>query len=190
MLFLQTYSKEIVSILIPFLTWLINTKLKDKTQIYVATLHKFTFLIQQPLYDTDGNITNQSQTAHTQSLFIKNSGKVTATNIEVVLNWKTIINIWPTRYYDEKIDKDGRHIMIFDSLSPNESIGIELLSINNNLPDLITVRSNECVGQNIAMAYYQVVPPWKVRVFSILVLFGFSTVIYLSIQLIKFLVLS
>ena len=100
--FFQTYSKELVALLVPFVGWLINTKLKPRARIGVATLHRFTFLVQQPLYDQEGKLISSSQTAQTQSLIIKNDGKDTATKIEVVLNWSTIINSWPVRSYEEK----------------------------------------------------------------------------------------
>lgn len=188
--FLKTYSKELISLFVPLLTWLINTKLKPRARIGVATLHRFTFLVQQPLFDGEGNQISSTQTAQTQSLIIKNDGKDTATKIEVVLNWETIVNIWPTRSYEEKKDKDGRYIMIFDSLAPNETIGIELLSINKDLPALIIVRCNECVGLNIPMTYYPIVPIWKVRLFQTFAFFGLVAAFYSLIILTQFLVLK
>lgn len=179
-----------MSLFVPFLAWLINIKLKPTAQLSVGTLHQFTFLIQEPLYNAKGELTSQCQTAHTQSIIIKNTGKDTATNIEAVINWKTIINIWPIRSYEEKSDKDGRYIMIFNSLSPKEEIRVELLSINKDLPALITVRANECIGQNILMNYYPVVPVWKVRILVTLAFFGLAAAIYSGVIFIQFLVLK
>jgi hypothetical protein len=188
--FLQTHSKEIVSLFVPFLTWLINAKLKTRADLIVGTLHQFSFLVQQPLFDESGQQVRPNQLANTQSIVIKNTGKDTATKIEIVLNFETIVNIWPVRSYEDRKDKDGRYIMIFDNLAPNETIGIELLAINKDLPALITVRSNECIGQNIPMTYYPVIANWKSKALVTLMFAGLASFIYVTIIFIQFLVLK
>ena len=149
--FLKIHAKEIVSLLVPLITWFFNTTLKPRAQLIRTIHHGFTFLIQQPQIDSNGNQISPTQTVNTGSVLIRNIGKDTSTKVEVVFNWKPLVNIWPSRHYEEKTETDGRYIMIFDSLSPNEHIGFELLAINCELPDLITVRSDQCVAKNIQM---------------------------------------
>ncbi len=45
---LQTYGKEIVALLVPFIAWTLSTFLKSKARLNIATPHRFTFLVQQP----------------------------------------------------------------------------------------------------------------------------------------------
>ena len=188
MMYLQVYLKEITAVLVPLIVFFLNTKFKPKAQLKFGVLHQFTFLVQQPLYDENGVLLSPTQTAHTQSLIIKNTGKECANNIEIVLNWQTIINIWPIRSYSESLDKDGRFILIFSSLSPDEELKIELLSINKDLPSVITVRSDDCISENVTFNYYQTIPLWRIRVIRILFGIGFIASFYLLITFIQFLI--
>ena len=121
--FLRTYAKEIVALLVPLITWFFNNMLKPRARLITSTLHGFTFLVQEPLIGNDGNQVSPTQTVNVGSVLIRNIGKDTSTKVEVVFNWKPLINIWPSRHYEEKTEADNRYIMIFDSLSPNEHIG-------------------------------------------------------------------
>lgn len=93
------------------------------------------------------------------------------------------------RHFDEKVEVDSRYIMFFENLAPNETLGVEVLSVNEDLPPLVTVRSAECIAQNINM-YPQPVVSNTMRYFvGVLLMLGLATLVYLSIVLIQFLVL-
>ncbi|MFZ5523890.1 MAG: hypothetical protein ACOY9D_07405 [Pseudomonadota bacterium] len=142
--------------------------------------------------DEKGNQIAPSQTIKTGSILIKNIGKTTLDNIEVVFNWKPILNIWPVRHFEEKQEADGRYVMIFDNLSINESIQIEIIERDTarDLPLLLTVRSKQCTATNIQMAPQQVAEAWKINLAKILLLIGIGASVYLLIILIQLLVLS
>lgn len=107
-MFLQTYGKEIVALVVPLITWGLNTFLRSRARLNVATPHSFTFLIQQPLMDNSGNQVSPTQTIHTNSFVVYNDGRDTATKIEIVLNWKPMcVNIWPSRHYEEHVGQVG-----------------------------------------------------------------------------------
>jgi len=187
--FIQTYAKEIFSLFVPLLTWFINNKFKARAKLLLAIPHRFTFVVNEPLRDADGNEISPNQTVHTASHVLTNSGKETATKVELVFNWKPLcINIWPLRHYTEYTEPDNRYVMIFDSLAPNEQIGFELLSVNSDLPNLINARSDQCVANEIAMYPQPVVSSWKRRLAVTLLFFGFSFAIYVSILLLQFLI--
>lgn len=191
MTLLETYGKEIVALLVPLITWMLNTFYKAKAKLHLGNPHTFTFLVQQPLLDAKGNQISPTQTAHTQSLVVWNAGREPAMKIEWVFNWKPdCINVWPRRHFEEHSEPDGRYTMIFDSLAPNEFLGCELLSVNRDLPALITVRSDQCVAQNVNMYPQPVLPTWKRRIAGILLLAGLALVIYATLVLIQFLVLK
>jgi hypothetical protein len=188
---LETYGKEIVALIVPLITWALNNVLKAKAKLLAATPHSFTFLVQEPLRDAQGNQLQSSQTVHTRSLMIWNAGKETATPIEWAFNWKPLcINFWPSRHFEEHLEPDGRYIIIFPSLAPNEYLGCELFTINSPLPNLITIRSDQCVAQNIVMFPQPLVPTWKRRLNSALALAGLALVIYAALLLLQFLVLK
>jgi hypothetical protein len=90
MTFGETYGKEIVALLVPLVTWAMNTFFRARARLLWASPHTFTFLVQQPLLDAQGNQVSPSQTVHTRSLIVWNAGKDTATNVESVFNWEPL----------------------------------------------------------------------------------------------------
>jgi len=191
MTFLETYGKEIVSLLVPIIAWVLNNLFKAKAKLHVALPHKFTFLVQQPRLDEQGNTITPTQTVHTNSFIIRNAGREAATKVELVFNWKPMcLNLWPVRHYEEHIEPDNRYVLIFDNLAPAEVLGVEVLSVNYDLPNLVTVRSAECIAQNINM-YPQPVVSQSVRVIvTVLMALGLAAAVYLAIILVQFLVLK
>ncbi|MCF5544087.1 hypothetical protein [Pseudomonas salomonii] len=188
--FLSAYGKEIVSLAVPLLTWILNSGLKAKAKLVWASPHFFHFLVQEPVNDPEGNVVSPTQRVCTASIKVINTGRETATKIELVFNWKPqYINLWPVRHYEHKTDQDGRHILIFDNLSPKEEIGIEIMCINRDLPELLLVRSAECIAKNVRLSWVGYSSPLKINIARALLLLGASTFIYLAIVLVQFLVL-
>ena len=188
---LQTYGKEIVSLIVPLITWALNTFFKSKAKLQIAMPHTFTFLVQQPLYDKKGKVLLETQTISTRSFKLLNAGKESASKIELVFNWKPLcVNVSPPRHFTEITESDAKYVMIFDSLAPSEYFDCEVFSINSELPNLVTVRSDQCVAQYIEMTPQPVVASWQRRLAALLMLSGLALVIYLSILILQFLVLK
>ncbi|HIF5652312.1 TPA: hypothetical protein ACX3DX_004553 [Vibrio parahaemolyticus] len=186
--FLQQYAKEIFALSVPLLTWFLNFYFKAKAKLHVASPHGFTFLVEEPVKDENGEIVSPRQTVKTMSHIVSNPGQDTATKVELVFNWKPpCINIWPSRHFIEHEQNDGRYVMVFDSLAPREQIACELLSVNNDLPALINVRSDQCTATQIAMFPQPVVALWKQRVSAILMFLGLSLAIYIGTVFLQFL---
>lgn len=191
MTFFETYGKEIISLLVPIGSWVLNSVFKAKAKLQVALPHQFTFLVQQPIIDAEGKQVSPTQTVKTISYIILNSGRESASKVELVFNWKPMcLNLWPVRHYEEYVEPDNRYVLIFDSLAPNEVLGVEVLSVNYDLPSLVTVRSAECIAQNIKM-YPQPFISQSVRVITrVLMGLGLAAAVYLAIILVQFLVLK
>ena len=189
--FIQTYAKEIVALIVPFVTWALNHFMKGKARLRVAVPHGFTFLVQEPLRDPDGKVIRPTQTVQTRSFMIQNDGREPATKLELVFNWRPMcVNVWPSRHITEHIESDGRHVIVMDSLAPGEVVGCEVLSVNADVPDLITVRSDQSTGQRVDM-YPQPVVRKGVRIATGSLMFvGLATSVYAVILLIQFLVLK
>lgn len=188
---IQTYAKEIVSLLVPFITWLLNSFLKGKARLQVAQPHTFTFIVQQPLIGSNGNQISPTQTVHTNSLIVRNAGREHATKVELVFNWKPMcINVWPPRHFQEHLEPDQRYVLIFESLSPGEVLGCEVLSINGEVPSLVTVRSDQSVAQFINMHPQPVVSNAVRTATTVFLSLGLATAVYASILLVQFLVLK
>jgi len=189
--FISTYGKEIVSLLVPFIAWFLNVGIKAKAKLIWASPHSFTFLVQEPLRDMEGKVINSTQKVCTASIKVINIGRETANKVELVFNWKPqYANIWPVRHYEENSNQDGRHMLIFENLSPNEAIGIEIMCINADVPALLQVRSSECTAQNVSLFWVRDVGNRLRNVARFMLFIGFGTTVYGLIALIQFLVLK
>lgn len=191
MTFLETYGKEVFALLVPVVTWVLNGLFRAKAKLQVALPHQFTFLVQQPLINEDGEHISPTQSVNTNSFIIRNAGRETATKVELVFNWKPMcLNLWPVRHYDEHIEPDRRYVLIFDSLAPLEVLGVEVLAVNEDLPSLITVRSAQCNAQSITMYPQPVVSNAARRTAVALMALGLAAAVYLGIVVVQFLVLK
>lgn len=188
--FLSAYGKEIVSLLVPLLTWLLNSGFRARAKLVWANPHAFCFWIQEPVRDAEGVVLRESQQVRTASIKVINVGRETANKIELVFNWEPhYVNLWPIRIYERNTDQDGRHTLIFENLSPKEEIGVEIMSVNRDLPDLLHVRSAECTAKNVRLTWVRYLSPLKSNIAWGLLLLGASTFIYGLIALVQFLVL-
>jgi hypothetical protein len=187
----QQYAKEIVALLVPILTWLLNSSQRAQAKLIRGIRHSHTFLVNQPLLDAKGNQIKPSQLAHTASVVIYNVGRKAATNVELVFNFVPMcINFWPLRSKTEKTAGDGRHSIIFDSLAPGEFIGFELLSVNLDLPGLVNVRCDQGVANEVKLRQYQARPAWFMKLMRALIFVGMGTVAYVLLLGVQFLVLK
>lgn len=190
MLNLADYGKEIVSLLVPFVTWLLNVGIRPRAKLIWTSPHSFKFLVQEPLRDADGNVLQPTQMVHTASIKVINTGRDTAHRVELVFNWKPpYLNLWPVRSYEEKSDGDQRHMLIFENLAPKEELGFEIMSINHDLPALLQVRSAECLAKNVGLMWFVSAPSWRIKTARFLVLLGFSAAVW-AVTLLQFLVLK
>jgi len=189
--FIKTYGKEIISILVPILTWALNKYGKSKVNLLVSQPHKFIFLVQDPTVQADGTIDNVSKNVHTISYLIQNSSNETANKIELIFNWKPqYYNIWSPREHTTKLLDDGRYMLTFESLSPKEFFQCELLNVGSELPNLLTVRCNECVGRFIEMYPQPIVKNGLRRTLVVFIVLGFVTSIYFALTLLQLIILK
>lgn len=186
--FIQNYAKEIVSVLVPIITWVVGRLSNKGAQLIRGTKHAFTFLVNEPLKAPDGAIISSSQTVRTASVVIHNIGGAPRTNLELVFNWKpNCINVWPTRHFQETIEPDGRCVLMFASLAPTEFFAFEVLAVNAELPQLINARCDQCVAREVQISQSPRVSPVKVRFAQFFALAGFAAVAYGVLQLLQFL---
>lgn len=188
--FVTTYAKELISILVPLITWFLNIWSKKSKLIWTSP-HSFLYLIREVIKDAEGNDIEITKKVSTASIRVINRGQVTLNQIELAFNWEPQhINMWPIRHFVPNKTKDGRFFMTFGNLAPKEEIGLEILSVGQELPALLQVRSAECIAENVPLVWYQPMPKWKINVIRLMILIGCSSTIYLVILILQFLVLK
>lgn len=189
--FVAAYGKEIVALIVPFITWFLNVGIKARAKLIWASPHSFTFLVPEPVRDAEGRVLQPSQKVCTASIKVINVGRDTAHKVELVFNWRPqYMNMWPVRAYEEHTQLDGRHILTFENLSPREELGLEIMSVNVDLPGLLVVRSAECTARNVPMMWVHQVAQWKISIARSLLFVGLGAVVYGVIALIQILVLK
>jgi hypothetical protein len=184
--FFSGYAKEIISICVPFALWFLNRQFQPSAKLYHSIRHTFRFLVPEPLRNKDGEVLRPNQTVHVASVSVTNTGRKTAKPVEITFNWKPMhINVWPHRHFETKDAPDGRHTVVLESLAPKEIFGMELLSINADLPAICNVRSEQIESVERAMIL-QIVQPQRVLVFvAWLMLLGAIGTVYLLLLLIE-----
>ena len=188
--FFQHYGKEIVSLIVPFITWLLNVPLRARPNIVWGSPHGFNFLVHEPLNDAEGKVLSDTQLARTKSFRIINSARASASKIELVFNWKPMcINIWPLRKFNEELLSDKRYVLSFETLAPKEEIGIEVLAVNAELPSLASVRCSESIPKEIPIRWVQSVPQWRINTILLATFVGLGTAVYWLLTLLQFIVL-
>lgn len=81
-------------------------------------------------------------------------------------------------------------MLIFENLAPKEELGIEIMSVNQDLPGLIQVRSAECLAKNVQLMWFIKIPNWRIQLARLLVFIGLATSIYWAISLLQILILK
>ncbi|MDY4386403.1 MULTISPECIES: hypothetical protein [Pectobacterium] len=187
---LTQYGKEIVSILVPLITFLLNNFLKSTAKMAIGELHQFSFLIEEPIRNENGDIIKPKQIIHTKSYVIINEGRETAKKFELIFNFKTDmhLNIWPARPYTEGYDQNGRYILTFDYVAPKENFRCEVLSINSDLPVLLSSRSEQGLTKFISLYPQKILNKYFVKFMQCCLFLGLAGFVYIMILLLQWLI--
>jgi hypothetical protein len=186
MSFLLDHLREVISLLVPFITWILGNYFSSRPRLVRSNRHLFTYLINEPLRDAAGNIVHAKQTVNVASMHIVNSGRSAAKDLEIVFNWEPqYFNVWPSRHYESKTAADGRFSILFANLPPKDVLGFELLAVNKPLPEMVTVTSEQVVGTTRQLALQPVFPRWFTWLLLWLIFSGISANVFLLVSLIQ-----
>lgn len=189
MSFVLQYGKEIFAFFVPVLAFLLNKFFKNNAKICYGGVHQFTYLIPEPLISAEGEQIRPVQTVHTHSYVLKNEGRESGTNVEVTFNFPPMyLNVWPSRHYETKKNEDNRSVMVFDYLAPKEAIRCEIMSINKELPELLSVRCKEGVAKQISLYPQKSINPILSNCLLLLMFLGSISFVYFSIVLLQWLI--
>ncbi|HVY07587.1 MAG TPA: hypothetical protein VHB46_16550 [Burkholderiales bacterium] len=186
---LQVYGKELVSLLVPVITAIIRVAFRPAVKLNSSVAHKFTFLIQEPRFDQAGVKLAETQSMVVQSTFTRNTGKAVAEDLEIVFNWKPFaVNVWPVRQFTETTLEDRRYILTFPTLAPRETVGVEALVINSEMPQVTLIRCRQGETNWIRTQPWPIVPLWKIRIAQALMLLGLGLLVYFVLVVLQYLI--
>lgn len=185
--FYQTYSREIVSLLVPIIAAVVANIFRARAKL-IWSEHISRVMLSEEFHHVEvGPPERRHLVIRTSSLFIQNLGRDAATDIEIVFNWRPQhFNIWPQRGFEERINPDGRQIIQLANLAPKEFLGMDLLTVNSEMPRLIQVRSKQGIAKAIATIQQPVLPKWKMGLVAYLMFMGAVATVFTIITLIQF----
>jgi hypothetical protein len=185
---LQAYGKEAFAVVSVVVAFVLNRVFRLRPKLIYSVRHSTNYVVDQPLLDAEGKIVAQQQLVRTASIVSENSGLQSAKNVEYTFNWKPpIYNVFPGRAFSTEETGMNRWVLKLESLAPGEVFGIEILSINQELPFLTAVRSDEASGRLINMAPQRIWPTWWNRTVAALFILGVGTALYLFAVLLEWL---
>lgn len=185
---LHNYTKEIVSISCVIFAFVLTQYFRPRAKLIYGARDETSLLVEEPLKDAEGNQIAARQILHTTSISLTNVGKETAKNVEITFNWKPqYLNVWPARHFEERTSQHDRHTIYLESMAPKEVFGIDIFSINQRIPEITAVRSDECEGKKVEMEPMVVQPKWLLSSIWILLIIGFISVVYAFLSAVQFL---
>lgn len=184
----QTYSKETFAVAVVIFGFLLNRIFRLRPRLLYSIRHSSNYVVDQPLLDEEGNVIQEKQIVATASIISENVGLLSAKNVEYTFNWKPpIYTVWPGRAFETADTSMGRWSIKLDSLAPGENFGIEIMSINRELPYLTSMRSEETAGELITMVPQRQFPTWFYRTAWAVLIVGAATCLYLLALLVEWL---
>ena len=151
--FLKSLPPSLLPVAITTLIGVIGYFAKPKVKLIWGEKTNFSHILRPK---KDGEVPVKVSTSH---YIVQNSGRASAKDIEIVFNFAPDeVSIWPQRGYKLENNSEGRLIVKLDFLAPREFVDVFLLSITNNLPELLNVKNPEYVGKPVVVGYHHVLP--------------------------------
>lgn len=176
---LSNHIPEVTAVASVILAALLTRWFRMKAKLQFSVGHSSSMLVEEPLFDKDGNKLRDVQAVHTASIQVNNAGLLPAKAAEVTFNWKPpIFNVVPARAFTTATQALNRFSLHFDSLAPGEQVSINIMSINQALPLMTAVRAENSMGEQITMAPMRVMPSWFNASVVVLMVLGAGVIVY------------
>jgi len=125
--FFATFQKELSSAALSIVVAIVLFIFRSRAKILWSSPHSFNFLIK----NTDTEVL-PTLLVHTASVFILNAGRIPATDVEIMFNFKPEnFNIWPVRSYDTIVNPDGRFTIKLPNIAPKNHFRLSFFRFQN-----------------------------------------------------------
>lgn len=187
----KPYDAQIVSFILTLLTAIVFWIAQARVKLRWGFQHGFSHRIDPAPRNEKGEDNSDSGPENMQpimvrtaSFWIANEGRRTASNVEITFNYRPDnFSIWPQRNYETVPNPEGRLIFKFASVSPKEAFTINLITIGSDVPDLLSMRSDEASGRKIPIIF---VKKFSNKFYAIMAFFiatGFFSTVYIFVSL-------
>ena len=184
--FLVSHSAELWSLGAAVFSVVVNHLLRLRPRLRYSITHSTAMVVDQPLHDPKGQQVAAKQLLRLTTITIGNGGLQSAKGVELTFAFKPVIyNVRPMRRFEENVSGTGQFTLSFTSLAPSETLFVDIVAINADLPILTAVRADECVGKSVPMEPSRVWPTGVVRLLQFLLFLGLATAIYLTAVLFR-----
>lgn len=170
------------------MTWQIVTKvLAAKPRVRWGDTNHNHFLVPYTPPATEENPTPQAATNSFRTLntWFVNGGNAVAEDVEIVFNWKPAhMERFPHLPIKEETTFDNRYVVTIPRLNPKEGVSFSLLSLNQELPAITTVRCKGHAARRIQFVPQQQLPRWAQALIMVIMLLGIFAAVYLTVLLV------
>lgn len=166
------------ALIIAAITGIVAQVLSPRGKLVWAVSHQHHY--RMPRLDASGHFP-----VVTQQVWFQNTGRSTIGDIEIVLNWKPQhFEIWDPREYNNVTLEDGRYILKFPSLNPQEFFTLSMIDTLNDIPAVLNVRWSGGRGVLVAMGPQRIFPrAFELTIVSLLFI-GIVSILYFALQFI------
>jgi hypothetical protein len=188
--FIKTYAKEIIALVVPFLALFLNNRLQPRARLVQGIRHASTLLLDEPTLANDGKIIDSKKIVRFAQISFVNTGSEPATNLQITFNWKPQhYSLWPHRKFSVDTSPDDRFTILAGTLPPKDSIAIDILTVNGELPAITSAQCDECTAKNMPLAAQEVHPTWKLATACWFMAVGLGATVYFMISILQALTL-
>ncbi|MDZ5648538.1 hypothetical protein [Nitrospirillum sp. BR 11828] len=165
----ETLQQSIIPGIITLIAAGIKIILTPKSRIKWGFSHGFVFSVQH-------DKTKAPALYYTKTLFIRNSGRAQAENVEIIFGSEPEhFQIWPSIIYKTNKNPEGHFAIQIESLAPGEHFSIEMLSIHE-LPLILRARSKAGDGENVNFIPMESIKKWKIQIVVLLIWLGIFSI--------------
>ncbi len=176
------FQAGILSGLILLVMGLVAKALEPKSKIIWGQTHQFAFSVPPAPSAPEGT---PGSLVATRTLQIMNSGRATAEGVEIYLAFEPAhYQIWPPFDFEKITTTDGGFIIRIRNLGPRETLALELIHNDLNMPNVVMVRSAAGEGTWVPIAPMRQWSKWVLILLWTLVLIGAFELIQLVMTIV------
>lgn len=164
----SSLDQNIISFFLTILATFVARWAQPRARICYFSPHEAIFLT--PTKD------NQNAQIRTQSLRVENTGRGTATNVEVHLAFQPEnFKVLPTLSYTTNTTPQNSFVITVPNLGPKEGFWVEMITAHV-LPVITNVRSDAGPARSILVKPQTILPKWVNAILYVLLFLGLFTV--------------
>ncbi|WP_353088235.1 hypothetical protein [Stenotrophomonas sepilia] len=176
------YAKEIVALIAGALNLWSKTLGRPRTSMVWGQRNTVSHVL--PDFKENGVVTLKSPILNVGSVLVRNTGKTSLSEIEVILNYApNSLNIWPVRPMTQRQIEHDRFLVTVAYLPPGEELWLDMVMVHGDVPAVLGIRSKEVAPTRVGIVLTTELSNWRTRSIRLLAAAGVAAIVYGILQL-------